>query len=193
MRRAPLPQRTVRAIDRLARNAHAFHRFAHHPLCERYAGELIPLGRRARLCRGCTTAALGSVAGLLGALVWRPPFSVLLGASALGLGLLLCTLVLRLPKWLGRTGAAACLGFAGLAGLLSAHRASLFLALGILASSAAFLALYRKRGPNRGPCTTCPERLLSSPCSGFRSIVRRERAFRRLAQRLLDAAALSGQ
>ncbi len=34
----------VRSI-RLAWSAHAFHRFAHHPLCERYASELIPLGR----------------------------------------------------------------------------------------------------------------------------------------------------
>ncbi len=112
MLHAPLPQRTVRAIDRLARSAHAFHRFAHHPLCERYAGELIPLGRRARLCRGCAASALGSVMGLLAALAWQPSFSVLLGASALGLGLLLSSLARRLPKWRGRTAATACLGFA---------------------------------------------------------------------------------
>src|SRR6478735_9596751 len=102
MRNAPLPQRTVRAIDRLARGAHAFHRFAHHPLCERYASELIPLGKRTRLCRGCASAALGSLTGLVAALLWQPAFSVLLALSALGLGLLLTSLGLRLPKWLGR-------------------------------------------------------------------------------------------
>ncbi|MEI9938238.1 MAG: hypothetical protein WDO69_13540 [Pseudomonadota bacterium] len=193
MLHAPLPQRTVRAIDRLARSAHAFHRFAHHPLCERYAGELIPLGRRARLCRGCAASALGSVMGLLAALAWQPSFSVLLGASALGLGLLLSSLARRLPKWLGRSAATACLGFACLNGLLSARGAPLFLAVGILVSSAAFIARYRRRGPNRSPCQQCPERLLAVPCSGLRPIVRRERAFRRLAQRWLDAAALSGQ
>src|SRR4051812_16710215 len=107
MRHAPLPQRTVRAIDRLAKSAHAFHRFAHHPLCERYAGELISL-RRARLCRGCVSAALGSLTGLLAALLWHPSFSLLLGASVLGLTLLLSSLARRLPKWLGRASATAC-------------------------------------------------------------------------------------
>ena len=192
MRNAPLQKRTVRAIDRLARNAHAFHRFAHHPLCERYASELIPLGRRTRLCRGCASAALGSALGLLAALSFRPSFSVMLAVSALGLGLLLGTLVLRLPKWLGRASAAACLGFACLSGVRLAHGAPLLLAFGILLFCAAFLALYRKRGPNRSPCSACPERLSASTCSGLKPIVRRERAFRRLAQRLLDAAALSG-
>jgi hypothetical protein len=193
MLHAPLPQRTVRAIDRLAQRAHAFHRFAHHPLCQRYAGELIPLGRRARLCRGCACATLGLGAGVLAALCFRPSLELLLAASALGLGLLLSSLALRLPKWLGRGWAAACLGFAALGGLLAGRGAPLFLALGVLGMSLAFVALYRRRGPNRGPCATCPERLLSKPCSGLGPIVRRERAFRRLAQRWLDAAALSGQ
>jgi len=193
MPHAPLPQRTVRAIDRLARRAHAFHRFAHHPLCERYSGELIPLGRRVRLCRGCASAALGSLVGLLAALAWQPVFSLLLGSSVLGLGLLTSGLALRLPKWLGRACATACLAFACLSGLRAARGAPLVLAIGILAASAAFLALYRKRGPNRGPCQECPERLSSRTCSGFRPIVRRERAFRRLAQRLVDGAAPSRQ
>lgn len=193
MLHAPLPQHTLRAIDRLARHAHAFHRFAHHPLCERYAAELIPLGKRSRVCRGCASAALGSLTGLIAALFWQPTLSVLLGASALGLGLFMASLTLRLPKWLGRASAAASLGFACLSGLRVAHGAPLIMALSILLASAAFLALYRKRGPNRGPCQECPERLAPSPCSGLRPIVRRERAFRRLSQRWLDAATHSGQ
>ena len=40
------------------------------------------------------------------------------------------------------------------------------------AGVAVFGALYRRRGPDRTPCTVCPERLLS-PCSGFLPIVRR--------------------
>jgi len=130
---------------------------------------------------------------VLAALFWQPSFSILLGASVGGLALLLSSLGRRLPKWLGRASATACLGFACLNGLLSAHGPPLVLALGILVSSAAFVALYRQRGPNRSPCQQCPERSLSTPCSGLRPIVRRERAFRRLAQRWLDAAALSGR
>jgi len=94
MLHAPLPERTVRAIDRLARRAHAFHRFAHHPLCERYAGELVPLGKRTRICRGCAASALGSLAGSLAAYSFQPTLSAMLSASALGLGLFLSSLLL---------------------------------------------------------------------------------------------------
>ena len=193
MSHAPLQKRTVRAIDRLARRAHAFHRFAHHPLCGRYAGELIPLGKRNRLCRGCVASALGSITGLLTALAWQPSATLSFGAGALGFALLLSSLLLRLPKWLGRAAACACLAFACLAGLRFAQGAPLAVALAILVASPAFVALYRKRGPNRTPCQHCPERLNAKPCSGLRPIVQRERAFRRLAQRWLDAAALSGR
>jgi len=188
---APLPQPTARAIDRLARSAHAFHRFAHHPLCTRYASELIPLGRRARLCRGCASAALGSGLGVLAAFSCEPSLSLAFAASALGLGLLLSSLRLRLPKWLGRACAAASLGFACVSGLRRAEGALLALAVGALIASSALLALYRRRGPNRAACRACPERLLSTPCSGLKPIVRRERAFRRLAQRWIDRAALA--
>ena len=191
MRHAPLPPRTVRAIDRLARRAHAFHRFAHHPLCDRYQGELISLGRRARICRGCASAALGSGAGLVAALVWPATLPVLVVASSLGLVSLWGSLAKRLPKWLGRSTASLCLAFAGFRGLLSMHGAALGLAGGIAVCCAIFLVLYRRRGPDRSPCQTCPERR-ASPCSGLRPIVRRERAFRRLAQRWLDTATLSG-
>jgi hypothetical protein len=46
------------------------------------------------------------------------------------------------------------------------------------------LMRYRRRGPNRTPCVECPERT-AAVCSGLRPIVRRERAFRRVASRLL--------
>ena len=44
--------------------------------------------------------------------------------------------------------------------------------------------LYGKRGADRTPCTTCPERELS-PCSGFAPIVSRERAVQRVARSIL--------
>ncbi len=59
-----LPPALARRVDRLARRAHAFHRFAHHPLCSWYATEVIRLGRRTRICLGCTLTALGAVAGV---------------------------------------------------------------------------------------------------------------------------------
>ena len=78
-----------RRIDRLSSSAHRFHRFAHHPLCAEYASELIPLGRRVRICRGCTFALLGLATGLA-ASVWVPssPAMVagLLGGSLAWLG-----------------------------------------------------------------------------------------------------------
>ena len=173
-------------MDRLARRAHAFHRFAHHPLCQRYASELIPLGRRARLCRGCACAALGSLSGLVLAASLRPAPTELYAAAALGLALLLLSFRVRLPKAVGRGLAVAAASFAGVGGLVSPSAAPRLLSLGLLATGAAFLWAYRQRGPNRSPCRDCPERLGPAVCSGLRPIVRRERAFRRLAQRWID-------
>jgi hypothetical protein len=190
MARAFVPENTRRAIDRLAGRAHAFHRFAHHPLCGRYASELIPLGRKARLCRGCTFAALGALFGSLGASALRPGFSAIAVSATVGAGLLLTSLVNRWPKWLGRGLAAAAVSFAGLAGLISAEIWARAVALALLAGAAFIFWGYRRRGPHRGPCEQCPERSASAVCSGLRPIVRRERAFRRVAQRYIDQAAL---
>jgi MFS family permease len=191
MARSPLPRRTRSIVDRLARRAHAFHRFAHHPLCDRYAGELIPLGRKARLCRGCSYAALGAVSGLVGALTLRPVL-VIIGLSAVFcVGLLAASLATRVPKWLGRLLACALGSFACVGALVSGALFPRVLGLGLLALSAWFFWGYRRRGPNRGPCESCPEQLAPRVCSGLRPIVRRERAFRRVAQRLIDQVALS--
>ena len=186
-----LPKPTARVIDNLARRAHAFHRFAHHPLCDRYASELIPLGRRARVCRGCACAALGTLAGALVALVTQPSSSTLFVGGALGLAVLLSSLAARLPKALGRGLGTALASFAGVGGLLSRERTPHVLAAGLLVFAGIFLWLYRRRGPNRSPCQTCPERPLARTCSGLRPIMQRERAFRRLAQRYIDAAVAS--
>jgi hypothetical protein len=163
-------------IDRLAWRAHAFHRFAHHPLCEIYRGEVLRVGKRFRLCKGCTFLAVGLVVGLVGGAFVRLP--MLWGMRALSLGLLLgsASLVLRLPKILGRLLPGAALGLALWTGWPCALASLLVVAFVGL--------LYRRRGVDRGRCETCPERSCS-PCSGFASIVRRERAFRRRANRWL--------
>jgi hypothetical protein len=73
-------------------------------------------------------------------------------------------------------------------------RALAFGAFGIAfaAWGAALLAFgaarYRRRGPDRSPCASCPERSGDRPCRGVAPIVRRERAFRRLAGQWLARA-----
>ena len=44
---------------------------------------------------------------------------------------------------------------------------------------------YSRRGPHRAACEACPERD-RRPCSGFRPQYRRERAFQRLAARMIN-------
>jgi hypothetical protein len=181
-----LSRETARAIDSLARRAHAFHRFAHHPLCARYASELVTLGRRQRVCRGCFAVALGTACGAAAALVCVPDPLLLYGSLFTGTLLALLSLAARLPKTLGRFVPAASLG-AALASVLTTPRS--FAWLVALATVALGVALYRRRQPNRAPCATCPERARQTACSGFSAIVRRERAFRRMAERLIDHAA----
>jgi hypothetical protein len=171
-----IPPPLARRIDRLARRAHAFHRFAHHPLCEPYRNEVVRVGRRLRVCKGCAFLVTGMLFGLGSGAFARPPSPW--GAAALLLALTLGTLSLRLrlPKILGRLMPGALLGFGLWAGVTSALVALLVVLLSGL--------LYRRRGVERRLCQTCPERL-RSPCSGFAPAVRRERAFRRRVDRWL--------
>ncbi|MHB1847271.1 MAG: hypothetical protein ACYCWW_20800 [Deltaproteobacteria bacterium] len=175
-----------RRLDELARRAHAFHRFAHHPLCERYAGELVPLGRRTRVCRGCLLSLLGLGLGLAGALALGLRAALWLVALALATAAPAIRLRQRWPKALTRFAPFAVVGLA-LGGALS-QRCPAWSACAVLSGALLALMAYRRRGPNRRPCVDCPERTLEI-CSGFRPIARRERAFQRLAGRWLDRAA----
>jgi hypothetical protein len=180
-------------IDRLSRAAHRFHRFAHHPLCEEYAGEVVALGRHARVCRGCLSVAAGSVAGALASVVFLAPPITLLLLAALGLGGLAAAMArpsphrARTPKVVSRFLPALALMYAlARAVQLGPRGAALALAGGFVVLG--IVAIYRRRGPDRSPCASCPERNLPRPCRGIAPIVRRERAFRRLAAQWLARA-----
>lgn len=184
-RRLGLSRAELDGIDRLARRAHAFHRFAHHPLCSRYAGELIALRGRTRVCRGCSCALAGALLGTL-TLLWPLPLAA---ACALTL---MAAVALTAP-WRGakswtRALPAAVSSANLLAPLRAAEPAQLLLATLTLTAAALWLARYRRRGSDRTPCLSCPERELS-PCSGFSAIVRAERAFVRRSDQILYAHA----
>jgi len=180
-----IPRLLARRIDRLARQAHRFHRYAHHPLCGRYQGELVALGKKTRVCRGCASACAGLALGAaLGALqLWPFELSVV-GAALVAPLALLVALRLRASKLLTRAFPAALATFLGAQALRELTAlASAVLCLDIAVAAAALL-WYRRRGPDRSACADCPERVLQ-PCSGLLPIVRRERAFRRLAGKWL--------
>lgn len=185
-----VPRALGKRIDRLSRRAHAFHRFAHHPLCGSYRSEVVAFGSKTRVCRGCLAASLGLVTGAVVGL-WLPSSigmeaSMMLGAAALGL----VSLAFRLPKFVCRYLPAA-LGIAATTAAVRGNFEGSLLAVGtvgvaLLLGGGGF-AVYRRRGPHRGACEHCPERNGSHPCSGIAPIIRRERAFQRLSQRWLDA------
>jgi hypothetical protein len=187
---ARLPRRrisrtTAKRLDRLARAAHRFHRFAHHPLCERYAGEVVRVGR-VRLCRGCTYAIAGGLAGGCVGLVVGASIVVAAGATIAGCAMLMSTMYARgrPSKLVTRLVPAGLFALAMTCGVLRASVLGLVVAFADGAIVVGLRLLYGRRGADRTPCTTCPERELS-PCSGFRAIVSRERAVQRVARSII--------
>lgn len=179
----------ARHIDRLAQRAHAFHRYAHHPLCSRYQSEVIRIGRRWRLCRGCSFTLGGLLSGAALGLFVPAPRALLV--AALALALLLAAQSVLLPQLLRRR--LGKLGTRGLPAFAAAFCVSASvlqprtwdLALAALLGVSALFVLYRRRGPDRAPCTTCPEYGGPVTCSGFVEIVRAERAFQRRSLQLI--------
>lgn len=172
----------ARRIDRFSWRAHAFHRYAHHPLCPAYRSEVVALGRW-RLCRGCLLAGAGFATGLGLALAGTPMLMPPVASAALlGLwgGWLLVLGRLRLPKVASRFLPAALGAFLAGQGPLSDRWSGWFIALVVLGGIFAFIRAYRHRGPNRAPCQECPERTEPRVCTGFRRQTRRERAFQRV-------------
>ena len=176
-----VPRPLARRLDRLARRAHLHHRYAHHPLCPAYAGELVRLGRRTRLCRGCLFVFSGLAAGALSGLL-SAPWPLLAAALPLALAAGLLRRRSKLATRLLPSALAAALFVAGLRAFTLSGAA---LASGVLLAAAAAVLLYRRRGPDRSPCQGCPERTLPRTCTGLRPLVRREAAFARASGRLL--------
>lgn len=177
----------ARRIDRLARRVHAPYRFAHHPLCEAYAGEIIRVWGW-RICKGCTLTLVGVCLGLVTAVLLplaRLAFSVKFGSLVVvAIALTLWRTPHRLGKGLTRM-VPALLAVVTVVSIWQSHPKARYLIAAI--SAAGLFCLwhsYRRRGPWRDACLQCPE-LAFSPCAGFRLQVRRERAFSRLVGRLL--------
>ncbi len=124
--------------------------------------------------------ALGLMAGAL-----LPAHRAIAGAALGGsVASGLAAFTLRLPKSLGRALPGATLGFAFIQGLRLGPVGWILSGSAALVFAAAFVA-YRKRGPHRGPCDTCPDRDQRPACRGFAPILKRERALQRLAGRLI--------
>lgn len=181
----------ARRIDRLSRAAHAFHRFAHHPLCAAYAAEVFRVGR-VRICKGCALALAGGLLGLLLGCSLQPPgLPVLLGlAGACGLAGLpgMVRPQPRLGKSLQRFLPAALAAFLIVQGFRPPVPPRLALAGLALAGLIVGILGYRRRGPDRSACESCIELASRPGCSGFAPIRRRERAFQRLVARWIEQA-----
>jgi hypothetical protein len=185
---ARIPPPLARKIDRLARHAHRFHRFAHHPLCREYGGEVVRLGRRTRLCHGCLLCTVGLLSGALGGGLTAPPapaFFAAVSVAAAALAVVAAGRALHRIKVVTRFAPAALFGFVTVAGVRGGSWLGWVIAAVAVATALTLVRLYRRRGPDRTPCATCPERTLQEACRGLAPIVRRERAFRRMAGRML--------
>ena len=193
-----LPPALARRLDRLARHAHRFHRWSHHPLCDAYAGEVVRLGRRTRLCRGCALASIGGATGAAAGFL-APPLGLapLLAGPLLLAGWAVLALTARAgrrrSKWLTRAGPAALASGlavaglrAGLAGAAGPGWAGFAAAVAAVAILVFGLVGYQSRGPDRAACATCPQAPPGPRCDGFRPMAGRERAFSRLASRWID-------
>ncbi len=191
-----LPHPLARRIDRLARRAHAFHRFAHHPLCAAYGGETLRMGRRTRLCLGCTLSWTGAAAGTAAGAVFPQPSARALAAafgvwSLLSLGWMAARVRGRgrqASKWQSRFLPLAAAGALLALGVRRGSASGAAAALGVAGLVALALWVYRQSGPDRSACAACPEHGRAHACSGLRPIVQRERAFQRLAGRWIQAA-----
>jgi hypothetical protein len=183
-----VPEATVRRVARLGRRAHAFHRYAHHPLCEAYANEVWHVGRRMRVCKGCTLVALGALAGVaIGSARQVSALSMAVDAAALAVAVL----AVAVPAARGTAGKlvsrfllAFLLADVAAHGVFRADALGVLLGCLAMAVAAIGIAAHRKRGPWRVPCTACEEGLAGDAvCTGFREQLRREKAVIRLSAR----------
>jgi hypothetical protein len=178
--RPRIPRELARRIDRLARSAHAFHRFAHHPLCSAYADEVYVVGRTFRVCRGCALGLIGALLGVTAGFALSPGAALVWGSLSAAIGLAWLSRSVRFSKYGSRLASSALAAFAAANGVAPAACAILIV-LG-------WFARYRNTGPDRAPCKTCIERG-QAICAGIAPLIRRERAFQRLSGRWLAESA----
>ena len=179
-----IPRPLARRLDRLSRSAHRFHRFAHHPLCERYRGEVVRIGKRTRLCRGCTYAVIGGLVGAAADVIASDLVAVASLIAAVALVATTLYMTARPTKLVTRLVPAALFTLAIAHGAVARTPVAITAALLAATSAGGLRLLYGKRGADRTPCMTCPERE-QQPCSGFAPIISRERAFQRVAANLI--------
>jgi hypothetical protein len=175
----------AREVDRLARGAHRRTAWAHHPLCERYGPETLRLGRHV-VCKGCALVVLGAAVGFGAALCLRLRAEHAALACAILAAPSILALVRRVPKVVSRALPGGALGLGLGAAVAAPGAATILLGVGLVAALLVHRAVYRRRGPDRSPCATCPERASAPACAGFTPLLRRERAFRRAATRVMD-------
>jgi hypothetical protein len=150
---------------------------------------------RARICKGCTLAGAGGLAGAVLALVLPPPPGLLAMVAALAFAAAVRAALaprpgdVRPPKLATRLLPMLLGAWAVVAGLRGGGAGALA-ALLVGTALTAGIRAYRRRGPARDACATCPERSAVSVCAGFRPIARREAALRRLATRWLRAGGM---
>jgi hypothetical protein len=178
----------ARRIDRLSWRAHLFHRFAHHPLCREYAHEVIRIGRRGRVCKGCVLLGLGLALGAAAGLLFHVPTAAAAAIVIAGAVLAAASLFVRLPKIASRLVPGAIGGLLTASAVRSGSPADLAVVAAVWTTALLLHVGYRRRGPARRQCDACPEFRSASPCRGLAEIVRRERAFRRVSGRLIAAA-----
>jgi len=124
---------------------------------------------RFRVCRGCSLLLAGALLGsAVGSTVALEPVPL----AGVALALVLLGTRLRVSKLLSRAAPGALVGLAAAQGGLGLGLASVAVGLG--------WAVWRLRGPDRSPCTGCPQRVLAV-CEGVAPQVRRERALQRWA------------
>ncbi len=131
---------------------------------------------------GCALALLGSLAGALAGLrlgTLTTALVSLTGAVGLALWSLHDGRAGRASKVATRFVPACGLMFAFFSVARVCSPASIGIAIAAGACMLGFVGLYKRRGPNRTPCASCPERSGATTCSGLRPIVRREKALMR--------------
>ncbi len=174
------------------RHAYPFY-WAHKPLCERFRGDVLRIGRL-YLCRSCTMAYLGLGVGMLLCVLWRNPLKEV--GAALFLALAAVTVALSLPTWYRHWPRRMrdVLRFAlGGTIALCAYLLLWDQVLAGLAGTAVLAAFWRAymilRRPRRlDACTGCPELLDDAICTGFTFQAEHVRRYEEAATRRMIAS-----